>query len=454
MKSENLDFQVTSALRLTIPLLLANTVEVLMRFIDQFMLSRFDAYSPELLISAVIGGGIAAQAVMAPVVITLQYVNAMVAQAIGGGKPIKASLALSQAVFLSLICFPLPLLCIPFSNDIFLSFSHTPTLALLESQYFNILTAGNLIFFLRAALTSFFIGIGRSYTVMLTNLFGMLCNIPLNLVFIFGWGPVPAMGIQGAAAATVISGGIIVLLLIYIYFSPGITKIYRGIAAFRWNPKLFRDLIRFGLPAGIEGGCQVIFFEIFLLIMHSYNVYVASAVSIAITWDSLLYYPLLSFSLTTTSIVGYYIGAKQISSASRVVKIMIKLAIYTITPITLLFLFFPSYLATPFLKESENLSITLQYASPMLQLAGLYMFGEAVHQVFLGFLRGSGDTLWLMSVNILNRLLLVGMTLLFVKVWNVDPIISWWVFVFCTFLNGIVVWIRYLSGKWKTILSL
>jgi len=118
----------------------------------------------------------------------------------------------TQAIYLSILSYPLILAFIPLIKYMFIAAGQDPSLVIPATSYSRILMAGSIVVLLRTAFGSFFIGIGKTRIVMYSNLAGGILNIPLNYALIFGKFGFPEMGIRGAAAAT-ICGSILTLIL-------------------------------------------------------------------------------------------------------------------------------------------------------------------------------------------------------------------------------------------------
>src|SRR5512143_214105 len=84
--------------------------------------------------------------------------------------------------------------------------------------YFNVVIYGAIAGILRNTLSCYFSGIGRTKIVMVATVIAMIVNVVLDYIMIYGKFGFPAMGIRGAALATVIGGvcGFLVLLAAYL----------------------------------------------------------------------------------------------------------------------------------------------------------------------------------------------------------------------------------------------
>lgn len=135
-------------------------------------------------------------------------------QSIGEGNLDKARRFSREAIQLVLLFMTVyALLCIVFSHQ-FISFFrlHDPETAAAAASYLSIVSVGNIVMGINIVMEGVLTAAGDSKTPFKYNVSGALLNIILDPLLIFGIGPFPEMGVNGAAIATVISEGIVSLL--------------------------------------------------------------------------------------------------------------------------------------------------------------------------------------------------------------------------------------------------
>jgi MATE family multidrug resistance protein len=109
---------------------------------------------------------------------------------------------------------------------------------------------------IRVALTAFFVGQGKAKIVTIAVSIGVILNIMLDYLLIYGVKDViPSMGCQGAAVATIIAEFIEVLILAMVFFSNKNRKIYKTLENCRFNLKLFLRCFEIGVPMSL-GNCM------------------------------------------------------------------------------------------------------------------------------------------------------------------------------------------------------
>jgi MATE family multidrug resistance protein len=189
---------------------------------------------------------------------------------------------------------------------------------------------------LRQVFANFFIGIGETRMVTVASITAVALNLPLAYALTFGaWG-LPRMGMKGAAWATVIAGFLPIGIFAVRFFSTDLRQLYNTSMRPRFDAGIFRQLVRFGLPAGLETFVNVGGFTFFTMVMYSYSPDVAAATTIVLNWDMVSFLPLLGISQGASSLVGRYLGAgKRNSPAFSVVRPQSRLAVFNHDYVTL-----------------------------------------------------------------------------------------------------------------------
>lgn len=420
--------------------------ETVMLFVDRLFLSRLGAVQ----LSAAMSGGLTTFALASFFVGVAGYVNAIVAQYYGADRKDQCARSAVQAIYLSVAFYPVLLAVIPFVPTFFSVVGHTDEQIVLESIYARFLLAGSVLIILRNAIGGFFLGIGRTRVVMVSNVVGMLVNIPVNYVLIFGKLGFPELGIRGAAIGTICGSATAFGMLLWAYFSPRYAEEYGTRRRLSFDLDIFRRLLRFGLPAGVEIFLNVAAFNAFVQLMHSYGPSVAASTTIAFNWDMVAFVPMLGMGVATTAVVGQHIGARDYEGAERTTYLALKVAYCYSGTMVLLFVFGAAPLVNVFASGFPEAGIA-DLAKTMVRLAGIYTLADSTQLVFAGSLRGAGDTKWVMWISAsLHWIMAIGAFFLIV-VWRVDPILSWVFFIAFVVSLGVSMVIRYRAGAWRRI---
>ena len=258
------------------------------------------------------------------------------------------------------------------------------------------------------------------------------------------------LAIRGAAYATVIAGILPIIIL-------GIRFVARDLqqefATRRWpafDRVILYQLIRFGMPAGLETFVNVGGFTFFTMVMYSYSADIAAATTIVLNWDMVSFLPLLGISQGTSSLVGKYLGAKRKLLAKRSAWSGLKAGWIYAGCITLLYFTATTTLVTLFSPSQKigDYKGVMDAATVMLKISCLYFFFDATYSVLGGILKGAGDTVWTMLVS--NTLMWATATAVYLlkDLWNLTPVGAWVCLTVLIFVLGILFFFRFIRGKW------
>ena len=253
----------------------------------------------------------------------------------------------------------------------------------MSRNYLVIVGCGMIFYFINPVFVSIFIGLGNSKTPFKINTIGLIANIVLDPLMIFGFGPIPALGVSGAAIATVISQIIVSSVFIGIiiknnedYFK---VKYFRNI---EWE--YFKVLYKLGLPVAIQNA-------LFTLISMAMGVIVASFGPVAIAVqkvgsqiESISWMSADGFAAALATFTGQNYGAGKFDRIEKGSKIaMVGAFIWgSITSIILIFL--GKYIFTAFIDETDAILKGTDYLK-ILGYSQLFMCVEiTVTSIFKG----------------------------------------------------------------------
>ena len=440
---------VAEVLAISLPMVISHACDTVMVFTDRLFLARID---PELM-NAVMGGGLTSFMMISFFVGLVGFTTALVAQHLGAQRKKDCAVVLTQALIFSLSAYPVILALRPFANWLFVFMGIGKEQLEPQTIYLNILLYGSIISLMRTSLSGFFSGIARTKIVMASSVAAMITNVILDYVFIFGKFGFPAMGIRGAAYATVLGGIVGLLVLSLAYFKDRNRAEYNVARSFYFDRALALKLFKFGSPTGIEMFLNIIAFNAMVMMFHSLSPSAATAATIVFNWDFVSFVPLIGIEIGVTSLVGKYMGAGQPDTAHRAAMSGFRLGILYSAVILIFFAGFPEMLVNVFRPSatSEVFVSAMPTAVFMVRLASVYVLVEAMLCVFIGALRGAGDTLWAMRMSVILHWLMVAVLALILRVLRLPPEAGWAAMVSFFLVFSGVVFIRYSEGKWRSI---
>ncbi len=225
---------------LAIPMMLEMAMESIFALVDTFFVGRIGVEAlttvglTEVMMTLIYAIGVGLS--LAPV--------ALISRFIGEKRPDKAARAAGQSIVLTLLLSLF--IAVPayvYAGDLLRLMGGSPSVVAEGAGYTRILFAGNGIIMLLFLLNGVFRGAGEAATAMRVLWIANGINIVLDPLFIFGFGPIPAMGVTGAAVATTIGRGVGVLYQLYILFS-GRSVVKIAGSRLRIDPQMQLRIIR------------------------------------------------------------------------------------------------------------------------------------------------------------------------------------------------------------------
>jgi MATE family multidrug resistance protein len=428
------------------PMVVSQASETLMLFFNRWIVSFLGAdYIP-----ASMSGGLTQFVFTSFFSGITGYVNAFVAQYHGARREDRCVHMTSQGFWLTLVFYPLLLLLIPAGRLIFVWAGHDAQQLALEFSYYRILMMGSFIFLLQSVLVGYFVGQGRTRVVMAANLFGILVNLPLSWVLVFGKLGFPRLGIAGAALGTLGGSLFIVCILFVAYLRSASYRARASISS--WAPRLdlLRRLLRYGLPAGGEMFLNIFAFNVFVQLMQSYSPQVAAAVTISFNYDLVSFIPMLGVGAATTALVGHRMGAGDPKGARRVAFLGLRIAWgYGLLIVAAFVLGAPvlvRFFSGGFTAGDEAI---LPIAQTLLRLAALYILGDATNVVLGGALRGAGDTRWVLLMSGAAHWIMAAGAFVLIRVLVVPPVAVWLFFISFILSMTLFLFLRHRGGRWE-----
>ncbi|MHA7056559.1 MATE family efflux transporter [Aquimarina sp. M1] len=315
-------------------------------------------------------------------------VTAIVARRVGEKDMIGASQAAVQSILLGVsVALMISVVGILFPKEILTLMGAEPDLIAEGYGYTQILLGGNITIMLLFLINAVFRGAGDASVAMKVLIFSNLLNIILDPLFIFGFGPIPSFGVQGAAIATTIGRGSAVLLQLVILFF-GWSKIKVTLKDIVLRSKVMINLIKVslgGIGQFIIGTSSWVFL---MRIMAEFGSEVLAGYTIAIRVLMFTLMPSWGMSNAAATLVGQNLGAGKPERAEQSVWKTGKYNAYFMIFVSVFYLIFAEVIVRIFSVEPEV--ITYGALSLRVIAAGyvFYAYGMVVIQSF----NGAGDT--------------------------------------------------------------
>lgn len=241
-------------LNMGLPMILSMVVEALYNVVDTFYVSHIPDTSSmhnvgEMAINALTLAFPIQMLIVALGVGTGVGINAMVSRYLGMKQKRKAEQVAGNALFVSVLYFIALFLFGVFGAHPFISSqTDNPIIAQMGTQYVSIVSIFSFGVFVYLAFEKITVGTGNTKIMMFAQSFGAITNIILDPIFIYGWFGLPAMGVRGAAIATV-TGQFVSLFWIIQYYVGKKRILTIHPSDFYPQKEILEDLYRIGLPA-------------------------------------------------------------------------------------------------------------------------------------------------------------------------------------------------------------
>jgi MATE family multidrug resistance protein len=436
-----------SLLVMAVPMIVSQGAFALMIVFARYFLAQI---SPAHM-AASMGGGVAWYFTYSLFSGVLAYANALVAQYLGARQTDKCSKVLTQGLLLACACIPLLVIVGHFIRQLFGAMGHTPQQIALELAYYDVLLPASFLMLVKVCFASFFSGIGRTRVVMICEVSGIVLNLPLSYMLIFGKFGLPALGMAGAAWATFLATLSSVLLFIAFYFARGNRLRFQVARSWCLDRGIIRRYLRLGLPSGVETFLNVAAFNMFLLMFHSYGVVEAASATIVFNWDILSFVPLLGLNIAVMSLTGRAVGASDLKHTDAITSAGYVLGLGYSTLLATLFLVFRDPLVELFIFENDAAAAQIRELTHFMMLGlSCYVLLEGMLQVAAGVLRGAGDTHWVMRTSVTLHWLMLVAQFFIIKVLHFSPRLSWVTFVLMIVAIVVLFMHRLHNGRWRT----
>lgn len=193
-------------------------------------------------------------------------------------------------------------------------------------EYSNAIFAGAFAYWLLGALTSVVRGTGQVAVLAWTYVAAEILHIALVPLLMFGWGPVPSLGISGVGIATVASFTASSASLA-VYLASGRTSVRLSLGGVRLERRLFAEILRTGVPLSLQPILNNISLALLTFYAGTLGAAALAGVGAAVRLEYLMYPVVFGLGATLVAMVGTNVGAGQLARAVRITWIAAGLAV-------------------------------------------------------------------------------------------------------------------------------
>ena len=260
-----------------------------------------------------------------------------------------AGVTISLTVIISALMM---LICLPNLETLARILGADSTVMPLAIDYLSILVYFILISFFPHIMASIIRAEGRPILPSITLIISSLANIALDPIFIFGLGPIPALGVAGAAAATIIARAIGAVIFI-VYFISGRSSYRMRLVYFVPDLKIILEIYRVGISSIIRSAATFMVIGVANRIAGSFGVLPLALIGVFLRLFRFALMPCLGIGQGMLPIIGYNYGAKK---KERIGEVVFKAALSGLCwtgVVWIIIMLFPSQVISIFNSNPE-----------------------------------------------------------------------------------------------------
>ncbi|WP_246060459.1 MATE family efflux transporter [Peptoniphilus catoniae] len=413
---------------MSLPIMVSMLVQALYNIVDSYFVSRIseNAFAAVSLVYPV-------QYIMTGLGVgTAVGINALLSRSLGEKNFNKANLAAENGILLAFIHYLIFLAFGLILPRIYLQTQTSdPEIIKYGVQYISIVTIFSIGAFMQLTIERIFQSVGKTLYTMFTQIFGMVVNIILDPILIFGLFGFPKMGIAGAAVATVTAQILSACLCAFInhFYNKDVT-----IKTIRPDLDTIKEIYKVGFPsfALIAVTAMTIYFMNMILGKFTSTAVVALGAYFKVR--SFIFLPVFGLNSATIPIVAYNYGAKNKERARRTVELALKVATLIMLVGFVILQVYPDRLLMIF-KASDKL---LAVGVPALRIISFAYFGAGYNIASSGSFQALGNGVISLNSSIIRQVgallpiaYLLSLTGNVNMVWWCYPISEFVAFIYC-----------------------
>ena len=340
-------------LSMALPAMFSMMIQALYNVVDSYYVSQ---YSDKAL-SAVSLAFPIQNLMIAFAVGTAVGVTSLISRRLGQGRREEANMAAAHGILLG-ICTSLVFAIYGafFSAPFFKLFETDTEIISMGASYISICCTVSIGMFISTMLEKTLQATGNMVWPMIFQLIGAVTNILLDPVFIFGYFGLPALGVIGAAIATV-GGQIVCMIVCIVVVARGKHDIKVTLRGFKWNFKTVKDIYVVGLPAIVMQAIGTVMNVAMNGILSGFSTAAYTVFGLYFKLQSFVFMPVFGLNQGLLPIMGYNYGAKNKKRLLSALKNGIAIALVIMGAGMLIFLTLPKQLIGIFSPTPEMLEL-------------------------------------------------------------------------------------------------
>lgn len=312
--------------------------------------------------------------------------HARVARHEGGGRRDRIGATLAQGALVGLAVAASLILVYPLRGLYFdlLGFAPGSSEHALGSEYLGASLLGASTLALYAVIAAAFRGLGQTRTALAITAVALVVNAALDPILIWGLGPIPALGVAGAAWATSIANAVGAVFAIALLRARGVR-----VPARRPERRELFAIVRVGAPVTASGVGFALCYVILGRVITGFGSEQMGALGVGHRLEGLAFLVCLAFGVGASTMVGQHLGRRDVERARESAGAAARTCTLAMVPLTIVLF----ALARPLFGLFTDDPVTIDAGVLYLRIQATVLVFMALEEVYLGAFAGAGDTL-------------------------------------------------------------
>ncbi|QZE14602.1 MATE family efflux transporter [Halosquirtibacter laminarini] len=238
-------------------------------------------------------------------------------------------------------------------------------------RYLQIIALGAPFYYMNQPLSGIFTGAGNSKFPFKATSIGLLVNFALDPLLIFGYGPIPAMGAEGAAIATVLSK-MIVTIIFFFALKKNIINLPLCKEHFKMKWEITKEIFKVGTPVGLHSGLFACFAMVMARIISQWGDLPIAVQSVGAQIESISWMTIEGLATALAAFTGQNYGAKLWDRIYKGFLVAVAISVTIGAVVGAIFVFFGGEIFGIFINEVEAIKLGSIYFS-ILGISQIFM---------------------------------------------------------------------------------
>jgi len=377
--------ELNSTLKLCLPIIVAQVGSVLMGVSNSVMVGKLGS-------AALAAAGVTNAIYILFVVVgmgTLSTIAPMVATAIGANDREKCGILFRTSIEVAFLLTLVLTACLFIIAENFEIFGHPEEVTAISKNYLRILSVSTFPFMIFIAAKQFSDGLSYTKPAVFITIIGVLVNVFLNWLLIYGHWNCPKLGIMGSGIATMSARAVMAFLMLgFIISNRDLRKYVPKFSDNINTMKYIKRVFKVGIPSGLQLFFEIGAFTAAAIVVGRIGIEESAAHQIGITLAAIATMIATGISVAASIRVGNALGQKDIHKVKLAGNSALILAVACMIITGTILIGFTEDLVKLFNNTDTEL---IKVAVSVLLIAGFFQLSDGIQVVSLGILRGVAD---------------------------------------------------------------